>query len=181
MDCLCCQLDDQRKWYELEMREAAELEQFRAVEWICKEAKLVKERLEHEAEEECTPAPVEPRGPIGTEEVSHTMTGDNTALLAQQLQLIEKFYRAQTDGQSDTFKDWLEQFETVTNTFSWSDRVKQVGLTTWLKGPALDFYRTCLLEKRNTYENLKACLISRFMPVWLQAVQSCMFSEWRDC
>ena len=163
----------------------AELEQYRAVEKARKEARLGVEKLELEVAElrkqltEQRELPVDSTS-SNSRETSSTGAGDNTALLAQQLQLIEKFSGAHTDEQNDSFKEWLEQFETVANTFGWSDRVKQMGLMTRLKGPALDFYRVCLPEKRDTYEKLKACLTSHFVPVRLQAVQSYLFSERRQ-
>ena len=63
------QLDDQQKQYESEVKVAADLEQFCAVKRICKEAKLVEEKLEHEDRlKNSTPAPLEPCGPVGTED-----------------------------------------------------------------------------------------------------------------
>ena len=55
-------------------------------------------------------------------------TGDNTVPLAQQLQLIEKFSGATVNDRAESFKDWLEQFEVIADAFSWSQRVKLMGL-----------------------------------------------------
>lgn len=107
-------------------------------------------------------------------------TGDNTALLAQQLQLVETFNGVNSSEPNRSFKDWLEQFEAVASTFGWSDRGKQMALTTRLRGPALDYYRTCPVETRDTYEKVKECMLGRFVPVRLRAVQSCLFSERRQ-
>ena len=104
-------------------------------------------------------------------------TGDNTVPLAQQLQLIEKFSGVNANDRAESFKDWLEQFEVIADAFGWSQRVRLIGLTTRLKGPALDYYRTCPPESKETYKKLKESLSSCFVPVRLQAVQSCQFSE----
>ena len=188
--CLRQQLDEQQEQHDLKEREAAitaELEQFRAVERARREAKLQEERLLREIAElrerlEGRPGPPTSVGDTSRSETSDLTSGlgDNTALLAQQLQLVEKFGGTQADDQTDLFKDWLEQFETVASAFGWSDRVKQLALTTRLKGPALDFYRTCPSDKKDTYDKLTACLTRRFVPVRLQAVQSCLFSERRQ-
>ena len=104
-------------------------------------------------------------------------TGDNTVLLVQQLQLIEKFSRANVNDRAELFKVWLGQFGVIANAFGWSQLVRLVELTTRLKGPSLEYYRTCPSESKETYNKLNESLSSHFVLVQLQTVQSCQFLE----
>ena len=125
-----------------------------------------------------------PSGSADEEESETTETGSShlsggteskTDPLPQQLQLIEKFSGATPSKES--FKEWVEEFEVVTDAFHWSERARYVGLRTRLRGPALEYYRISPTETKDTYEKLKTRLMSRFVPVQLQVVQSGRFSE----
>ena len=47
-------------------------------------------------------------------------TADNIVPLAQQLQVMEKFSRANISDRAKSFKDWLEQFKVIADAFGWS-------------------------------------------------------------
>ena len=128
-----------------------------------------------------------PSGSADKEESETTETGSShlsggtegkTDPLPQQLQLIEKFSGATPSKES--FKEWVEEFEVVADAFHWSEHARYVGLRTRLRGPALEYYRISPTETKDTYEKLKARLMSRFVPVRLQVVQSGRFSERRQ-
>ena len=98
------------------------------------------------------------------------------ALLAQQLPPLPKF-TGEDQGQGETFRDWLEQFELVASLGDWDDKTKLVNLVTRLRGQAYAFYRSCTLQQRAKYATLVTELTKRFTPVQIQAVQSSLFHE----
>ena len=100
-----------------------------------------------------------------------------TALLAQQLPPIGKYSGEDQTEEGETFKDWMEQFEMVASVCHWDVKTKLVNLTTWLRGQAYAFYRSCTARQRGEYDTLVAELTRRFTPVRLQAVQSNLFHE----
>ena len=65
----------------------------------------------------------------------------------------------------------------VATVCGWSEPAKLVNLTTWLKGQAFVFYRSCTSQQRTSYSSLVAELSKRFTPVRIQAVQSSLFHE----
>ena len=98
----------------------------------------------------------------------------SSASLLSQLPQIPRFHgEEQQDGES--FQDWLEQFEAISELGRWDSHCKLVNLTTRLKGTAYSFYRSLALEKRSSYSLLVAELKKRFTPVRLTAIQSQVF------
>ena len=53
--------------------------------------------------------------------------------------------KEQPDG--ETFRDWLEQFESVAQLGGWNHHAKLVNLSTRLRGSAYSFYRSCTTEQ----------------------------------
>ena len=62
-----------------------------------------------------------------------------SALLAQQLPLLPKFSGEVSDGDMDTFQDWLEQFEMIAGVCGWSPQARLVNLVARLQGQAYLF------------------------------------------
>ena len=102
-----------------------------------------------------------------------------SVLLAQPL---PKFSGEGNDGELgvDTFEDWLERFELMASTLSWSSQAKLVNLITRLHGQAYSFFRSCTMEQRTNYCLLVAELRKRFTPVRLPAIQSSLFHDRRQ-
>ena len=105
-----------------------------------------------------------------------------SVLLAQQLPPLPKFSGEGNDGELgvDTFEDWLEHFELMASTLSWSSQAKLVNLITRLHGQAYSFFRSCTMEQRTDYCLLVAELRKRFTPVRLPAIQSSLFHDRRQ-
>ena len=105
-----------------------------------------------------------------------------SVLLAQQLPPLPKFSGEGNDGELgvDTFEDWLERFELMASTLSWSSQAKLVNLITRLHGRAYSFFRSCTMEQRTNYCLLVAELRKRFTPVRLPAIQSSLFHDRRQ-
>ena len=101
-----------------------------------------------------------------------------TALLASHmLPPIGKFSGEVLQGEGETFKDWIEQFEMIASVPGWDKRAKLINLTTRLRGQAYSFYRSCTAQQRGDYGTLVAELTKRFTPVRLQSVQSSLFHD----
>ena len=75
------------------------------------------------------------------------------------------------------FEEWLEWFELMATTLSWSSQAKLVNLITRLHGQAYSFFRSCTMEQHTSYCLLVAELRKQFTPVRLPAVQSSLFHE----
>ena len=84
----------------------------------------------------------------------------------------------QMDG--ETFQDWLEHFEAVSQLARWDDHYKLVYLTTALRGTAKSFYRSCSPTQWSSYRSLVAELKKSFTPVQLTAVQTQLFHDRRQ-
>ena len=98
------------------------------------------------------------------------------ATLTQQLPPIP-WFKGEDPGESDSFQDWIEQFESVAILGGWSEQGKLVHLTTRLKGAAYSFYRSCTPTERASYKQLVARLKERFTPVKLTAIQTQYFHD----
>ena len=70
----------------------------------------------------------------------------------QQVQPLSKFSGADIDGESESFEEWVEQFELIADMYGWDPRAWLVNLTTRLQGQAYNFYRTCSPQQRAHYE-----------------------------
>ena len=71
----------------------------------------------------------------------------------------------------------------VASLLGWGEQAKLVNLVTRLKGPVSSFYYACTSECAS-YTLLVKELSKRFVPVWIEAIQSSMFHERRqkrDC
>ena len=102
-----------------------------------------------------------------------------SVMLAQQLPPLPKFSGEMNDGDHgvDTFEEWLERFELMATTLSWSSQTRLVNLITRLHGQAYSFFRSCTVEQRTNYYLLVAELRKRFTPVRLPAIQSSLFHD----
>ena len=99
------------------------------------------------------------------------------ARLAQQMPPIPNFSEDSIAKDSDTFVDWSEQFQLVTEACQWSDQVKLVNLAIRLKGQAYAFYWSCSPVQRASYPALMEALLHRFTPVTIRSVQTSQFHE----
>ena len=99
------------------------------------------------------------------------------ARLAQQMPPIPNFSEDSIAKDSDTFVDWSEQFQLVTEACQWSDQVKLVNLAIRLKGQAYAFYWSCSPVQRASYPALMEALLRRFTPVTIRSVQTSQFHE----
>lgn len=63
-------------------------------------------------------------------------------------------------------KDWLEQFELITNALSWSTQAKPVNLITRLQGQTFSFLRSCTMEQHTNYLLLVVELEKRYVHLW---------------
>ena len=84
------------------------------------------------------------------------------------------------NADSESFEEWLEQFELVASVCNWEGRAKLANLVTRLQGQAYSFYRTCSTQQRTSYNSLKNALAKHFKPVRIQSVQSGLFHERRQ-
>ena len=100
-----------------------------------------------------------------------------SALVAQQLQPINKFSGEDLDKEGETFQDWTEQFEMIAQMCGWDNQAKLVYLTTRFRSQAYSFYRTCTPHQRSDYDTVKLQLKERFTPVRIQAVYSSLFHQ----
>ena len=89
----------------------------------------------------------------------------STALLAQQLPPLSKFSGETSSRDTETCREWLEQFQMVAEVYRWDGPTKLVNLVTTLSGQAYAFYKSCTLQERGSYEALAAALTKRFTPV----------------
>ena len=101
-------------------------------------------------------------------------------LLAQQLPPIPNFTGDYTDGDGETFDEWLERLEMVAATCGWNEQTKLMNTATRLRGSASRFYRSCPPQQRSNYTALTTALRQRFTPVCIQAIQSSRFHERRQ-
>ena len=90
-------------------------------------------------------------------------------VLGMHIPLLGKF------SETETFKEWNEQFDLVASVCGWDPRAKLTNLVARLQGQAYSFYQTCSAQKRSSYEGLKEVLFRCFNPVHLQSVQSGLF------
>ena len=104
----------------------------------------------------------------------------STALLAQQLPPLSKFSGETSSRDTETCREWLEQFQMVAEVCRWDGPTKLVNLVTRLSGQAYAFYKSCTPQERGSYEALAAALTKRFTPVRIQAVQSSLFHDRRQ-
>ena len=93
-------------------------------------------------------------------------------LLAQQLPPLSKYSGGVAEGDAETCKEWLEQFEMVATVCKWDESAKLINLVTRLRGQAYAFYKSCPSHERSSYQGLAAALLKRFTPVRIQAVQT---------
>ena len=100
-----------------------------------------------------------------------------TALLAQQLQPLNKFSGEDMSERGETFTEWIEQLEMIASVCHWDDGTKLVNLTARLRGQVYAFFRSCTMQQRGDYATLFSELKKRFTLVCLQAVQSSLFHE----
>ena len=101
----------------------------------------------------------------------------SSTVVAQQLPPINKFSGEDLDKEGETFQDWIEQFEMISQMCGWDHQAKLVNLTTRLRGQAYSFYRTCTARQRSDYNALKLQLKERFTPVRIQVVHSSLFHQ----
>ena len=101
----------------------------------------------------------------------------STALLAQQLPPLSKYSGGVAEGDAETCKEWLEQFEMVATVCKWDESAKLINLVTRLRGQAYAFYKSCPSHERSSYQGLAAALLKRFTPVRIQAVQTSLFHD----
>lgn len=74
-----------------------------------------------------------------------------------------------SNGDRETIKQWLEQFELVAGACRWDDAAKLVKfLVTRLKGQAYTFYQSCTPQQCTSYTALTAALTKKFTPVRIQ-------------
>ena len=104
----------------------------------------------------------------------------STALLAQQLPPLSKFNGETSSRDTETCREWLEQFQMVAEVCRWDGPTKLVNLVTRLSGQAYAFHKSCTPQERGSYEALAAALTNRFTPVQIQAVQSSLFHDRRQ-
>ena len=102
-----------------------------------------------------------------------------TALLAQQLPPLPKFSGESGEGEleTETFQEWLDQFEMVADICDWSPQAKLVNLITRLRGQAYAFFRSCTMVQRTNYSQLVTELRKRFTPVSLPIEHSSLFHD----
>ncbi|MCG8625568.1 MAG: hypothetical protein MJE68_26660, partial [Proteobacteria bacterium] len=98
------------------------------------------------------------------------------ALLAQQLPPLPKFSGGE-QAQEEPFKEWIAQFELMTEICGWGKRAKLIHLATRLRGEAFVFYKSCSLHQKADYDLLVAELSQRFTPVRIQSVQTSLFHD----
>jgi len=101
-------------------------------------------------------------------------------LLAQQLPPLPRFSGEMNDGRDDgvgTFEEWLERFELMATTLSWSSQTELVNLITRLHGQTYSFFQSCTMEQCTNYCLLVAELQKRFTPVRLPAIWSSLFHD----
>ena len=73
------------------------------------------------------------------------MAAMSMALLAHQLPLLSKFDGGTSaDGDKETVKEWLEQFELVAGICRWDNPTRLANLVTRLQGEAYAFYKSCM-------------------------------------
>ena len=101
----------------------------------------------------------------------------STAFLAQQLPPLSKYSGGVAEGDAETCKEWLEQFEMVATVCKWDESAKLINLVTRLRGQAYAFYKSCPSHERSSYQGLAAALLKRFTPVRIQAVQISLFHD----
>jgi len=96
----------------------------------------------------------------------------SSVLLAQQLPALPKFSGDVNDRDLgvNTFEEWLERFELMSTTLSWSSQAKLVNVITRLHGQAYSFFRSCHMEQRTSNCLLVAELCKRFTSARLPAV-----------
>lgn len=104
-----------------------------------------------------------------------TGSSTQTLLAQQQLPPLPKYSGEEQD--SETFQDWITQFEKIADLCQLSSSAKLVHLTTRLRGQTFAFYRSCAPEQKSDYDLLVAELRKRFTPVRIQAVQTGQFHE----
>ena len=82
----------------------------------------------------------------------------------------------QTHG-NNSFQQWLEQFEMVSELAQWPEEIKLKQLAWRLRGAAQAYYRTCSEEQKHNYQLLVQTLSQRFTPVRIQALECSTFHE----
>ena len=86
-------------------------------------------------------------------------------------------YHGEEQKDGETFQDWLEHFEAVSQLARWDGHFKLVYLTTSLRGTAKSFFMSCSTTQRSSYTLLVGELKKRFTPVQLMAIQTQMFHD----
>ena len=89
-------------------------------------------------------------------------------------------YHGEEQKDGETFQDWLEHFEAVSQLARWDGHFKLVYLTISLRGTAKSFFRSCSTTQRSSYTLLVGELKKRFTPVQLMAIQTQMFHDRRQ-
>ena len=181
--------------------EAAEASQQRWLErelcWVAREEKLkqTKSQLSREQDETTKRAPL-PSG--GLEETGRDVEGmvhtsptsgkeadtdkmdpepasrGRPSVSEQKLPNISMYSGAKIVDDDETIEDWLDQFELIVDVFGWDDSTCLMHLTTYLKGNALAFYRSCSKMEHRSYLWVHDAL-KKFASVHIQSVQSARF------
>ena len=82
----------------------------------------------------------------------------------------------QTPG-NNSFQQWLEQLEMVSDLAQWPEQIKLKQLALRLRGPAQAYFRTCSEEQKQNYTALVQAMSRRFTPVRIQALECSAFHE----
>ena len=101
----------------------------------------------------------------------------SAALLAHQLSPICQFSREGVARSRETFQDWIKQLEMIASIGGWDECIKLLNLSTWLRGQAYAFYKSCPEQQWRNFPALVAKLTKRFIPVQQHAVQSGLFHD----
>lgn len=115
--------------------------------------------------------------PLSAPSVSTLPSNVSAGIYPSQVPPLSKFSGS---NETETFKEWHEQFELVATVCGWNAHSKLANLATRLQGQAYAFYRTCTVQQRSSYENLVAAMSQRFTPVRIQSVQSGLFHSRRQ-
>lgn len=78
---------------------------------------------------------------------------------------------------NNSFQQWLEQFEMVSELAQWPENIKLKQLALRLRGSAQAYFRTCSEEQKHDYQALVQAMSQRFTPVRIQALECSTFHE----
>ena len=78
---------------------------------------------------------------------------------------------------NNSFQQWLEQFEMVSELAQWPENIQLKQLALRLRGSAQAYFRTCSEEQKHDYQALVQAMSQRFTPVRIQALECSTFHE----